>query len=130
MSGYATTADLGRLTLPERTLVRFTNEEIQAQLDSASNRADSYLRSRFKLPLNAWGDDLRDAVCSIAAFKLVSKDGFNPEGDPTLEKNADVALRWLAQVAAGMATPALIEDSSGGAAPRAPLVLSLPRRGW
>lgn len=130
MAAYATSDDLARLALPSRVLEQFTEEEMAAQLQAASARADSYLRSRFELPITAWGDDLRQAVCAIAAFGLMGVRGFNPEGDPTLQENSRAAIRWLEQVGAGKATPAEMQDSSGGAAPMAPLVLSRPLRGW
>ena len=78
---YATTADFDRFGIrPEALPQTITVQDKDAAISAASGRADSYLGARFRLPISAWGDDLRQAVCAIAAFELVaSQVGFNPE---------------------------------------------------
>jgi phage gp36-like protein len=93
---------------------------ITAAITAASGRADGYLCGRFTMPLTAWGTDLTQAVCAIAAFELVAAQvGFNPEAGHNMtlvERKAD-ALRWLEQVSRGAVTPMGVTDSKPSSTP-------------
>lgn len=139
MSCYATLPDdfyahgLRAAALP----ASITTAEIIAQVTSSSGVADSYMGSRFRLPISAWGVDLTAAVCKHAAFELVaSQVGFNPEAGHNmvlLDRKTD-AIRWFEQIAAGKVTPTGIVDSTPSAGPGGPSsaarAFSKRRRGW
>jgi hypothetical protein len=78
------------------------------------------------------GDDLRGAVCKIAAYNLMSRRGFAPQAgnaDEAFLERYQQAVRWLEMVAAGRAVLSVIDSApevnEGGAA-----VYSEARRGW
>lgn len=75
-------------------------------------------------------DDLRRAVCCIAAYDLLSVRGYNPEGaDENLRLRYEDAIRWLKGVASGFIDPGLIDstpdEEEGGVA-----TAGCARRGW
>ena len=52
---YATTTDLARFGLPSGALAGVSTATQEAALDAASAFADSYLRSRYTVPLTSYG---------------------------------------------------------------------------
>src|ERR1035437_8892380 len=108
MSRYATSIDLTRLSLPASALVGVDPGEQQAALDAASDVADGYLASRFKLPLlPPFPGDLVQVVCDLGAYLCMKRRGFNPEGDPNIVKGYDDAIGWLEGVSRNLVTPAV-----------------------
>lgn len=105
---YADVTDLTNLGCPEAALSSISTDRRNAALQAASGIVDSYVGTRFKLPLTAYGDELKQAVCSIAAWRLLSVRGLAPgnASAETLRDNHDDAMRWLRDVAAGKAVPA------------------------
>lgn len=134
MPSYATTADLTKLAIPAEALVGIVAADQDAALAAASSLADSYLASRFSLPLTKWGDDLRRAVCLIAAYDLMTRRGYNPEGgDANLRLRYDDAIRWLERVADGRIAPAVTDSATSTqttAGTWGASVKTNPRRGW
>ncbi len=135
MSAYATVADLlvygiGTSAIPGTV----TDANKLAAITAASAKADSYLGSRFTLPITVWGADLTAAVCQIAAYEIIAAlVGFNPEDgkNVVLVDRKNDAVRWLEQVARGMATPTGVTDSSsGGVGTPSARAYSRPSRGW
>ena len=55
---YATITDLTRFGLPSTALTGVSSTTQEEAISAASSLADSYLRSRYDLPLTAYGDDL------------------------------------------------------------------------
>lgn len=128
---YATLTDLTRLGLASGALGRVPWDTQTGQLAYASAYADGFLRSRYALPLTVWGDDLREAVCAIAAEGALTTIGFNPE-DPAnaaLVARANRARAWLKMVGTGQIDPA-ITDSTHDVQEGTGFVSTLPRRGW
>jgi phage gp36-like protein len=132
-TAYATRTDLTSLGLPSAALTNVSTTAQDAALLSASARADSYLKARFTLPLTAWGQDLTEAVCHIAAWTILSARGFNPDqgADTAIRTRYEDAIRWLERIADDRATPTVTDSSTsvggGGTAPR---VYSSTARGW
>ncbi len=133
---YAEIADARRLGLGARA---FSDEDLTAlnsNLDASSAEADSYLGNQYKLPLTAWGEDLKAAVCKIAVYEFLSVRGLSPEpGSPdgNILKRAEQARVWLRDVGAGKATPTEIADSTPnvpGTPGFEPEVISSSQRGW
>ncbi len=128
---YATPAELDALALPPDVASRVADADKTSALEAASALADSYLAAAgYTTPLSTWGDDLKAAVCAIAAFDLAVSAGLAPEdgeGSNLYLKKRD-AIRWLERVARGEAKPAGVSgDSSPWGTPR---VRSAEPRGW
>jgi len=130
---YATAADFDRFGIrPEALPASIKPIDKEAAISAASGRADSYLGARFRLPISAWGDDLRQAVCAIAAFELVaSQVGFNPEAghNMVLVTRKEDAVRWFEQVSRGHVTPAGISETPPPTSSTS-RVKSNRKRGW
>lgn len=112
MTRYATTTDLVRLGLPAAALTNVPSATQEAALDAASALMDGYLGSRKKLPLSAWGDDLRRAVCGVAGYDLMVTRGYNPEAgrDDQLRLRHEDAMRWARDFADGrIDSPAMVD---------------------
>ncbi len=127
---YAELADLWDIGLPAGILEDLSAEEQDRALRVASDTADSYLRDQYDTPLVEWAYDLRMAVCSIAAYNLICRRGFNPEGsDLNFRQRFEDGMLWLKDVARG--TASLSGGIKRGPAPMGgPVVSSAPRRGW
>lgn len=135
MASYATRDDLVNLGVAAQAIADVDTASQDKALAAASRLADSYLGSRFKLPLLAWEDDLRGHVCAIAAWRLLSGTrGFNPEqgSNVSIRTSYEDAIDWLKCVAKGTATPAgiLASESPSEAGPASAFVGSSPKRGW
>ena len=130
---YATAEDFDRFGIrPEALPASITAKDKEAAISAASGRADSYLGARFRLPISAWGDDLRQAVCAIGAFELVSTQvGFNPEvgHNMVLVTRKEDAVRWFEQVSRGHVTPAGISETPPPTSSTS-RVKSNRKRGW
>jgi phage gp36-like protein len=134
---YATTADLAN-TMSAQALAHPSTGTTQqnAQLLRASEFVDGYLRDQFVLPLTFWSSDVVQAVCDIAAYRLVCLRGFNPEKDGLYKDNFDSTIRWLEGIAKGHIAPDVTDASSGStpgeSAPgSAPLAYSpVPVKPW
>jgi len=130
VSRYATPSDLRVLGLPSSALASVSAEDVQTVLDAASQKADSYLGSVFRLPLTAWGPDLTLAVCQISGLLLMTVRGFNPAGlNETIVEAAKTGQDWLRDVSKGIAKPAGVSDTSP-AASSVSRVTSNAKRGW
>ncbi len=132
MTAYATSTDFGRLGLPAAATSNVSPQAITAALDSASRKVDGYLADEFTLPLVTWSDDLREVVCALAAWTVLTTRGFNPDSpsDAAVRTRYDDAIRWLERVADGKIRP-VIKDSAPAEQPAsAPMVFSNPPRGW
>lgn len=79
--------------------------EVEQFLRAASETVDSYIAIRYRdaVPLVDWGESVRDAVISLAAFKIMSRRiGFKPNGsDDSFEKDYDKTIQWLKDIGKG-----------------------------
>lgn len=136
MARYCTVEELQNYGLSRRVVDGMDPEKVGAALDSASALIDSYLRSRFKLPLTAFGNDIREAAGVIAAWRILRSEGFDPT-DPaneTIRRDFEDKIKWLQNIASGIVTPEVTDASSGaesgvGVSSRA-RVVSNASRGW
>lgn len=131
MPTYATRSDLTRLGVPAAALAGISTDAQDAALASASEVADSYLRARFVLPLQSWGDDLRQAVCQITAWRLIATRGLDPSGNSheVLRAGYEDAIGWLKRVTENTVSPSVTDSSSAGYTV-SPMVSSQKSRGW
>lgn len=115
MVAYADTTDFNVFGLPTATLNALASGAVQsAQLASASGRMDSYFRARYNMPFTAWGDELRECCCVLAACTIIRRRGFNPDNktEADLVTRETVWLTWLDRVAAGTLQPNVTEASA------------------
>lgn len=122
MSQYATQAEFLNQTLPAEAFSTLPVGTIDKALIWASSWANSKIKKRYTLPLTQWGEDLRSAVCDLAALRLMRFRGFKP-GSGASQAFVDAAKEakdWLEEISEGTAeldnvidsTPDLDEDGS------------------
>ena len=129
---YASRTDLTTHGLSSAAIGSISTTAQDAALDAASRVADSYLRARYATPVTGYGVDLTRAVCSIAAWDLLSVRGYDPQrgGDEALRLRAEDALRWLRDVSSGKAHLAGITESESESWPEYLGAVSDESRGW
>lgn len=133
---YAVLDDVGRHALPLAAIASVSNEDKAAALLGATDEADSYLSKApsIDLPLTDWSEALTMHVARIAAYGIMLRRGFQPEGVDALivQMRAD-AIAWLKMVAEGkveIVPPDPDPDPPGAPDGEAARVYSLPSRGW
>lgn len=117
---YATLNDL-ILALPrgEAELIELTDtvgsgsvdeDKINRKLADAGSTIDSYLRSRYPLPLLAVPELLRNAACDLARYAL-----YGDAAPKEVKDRHDAAISLLKDLAAGRATlpPEVVEGQGG-----------------
>lgn len=135
MAAYCEIEELGRWGISADALEDVQDPDSDAAIAGASDLIDSYLRSRFTLPLVAWGDDLRRACAIIAVYDLMQTRGYNPAEpeDKQLEIRYRDVIRWLERISSGQAVPTVTDSSSGaqsGVSSARAQVVSNSQRGW
>lgn len=105
---YASQSDLTTLGIPAAALSGISGPEQDAALQAASAIIDSYLASRFDLPLASVGLDIKSCCAQLAAWSLMKRRGFNAGSTDaeTLRMSYEDQVKWLTNVAKGLATPA------------------------
>lgn len=118
MAGYCTTTELTQFGIRAEALRTIDPSDLQAAIAAASDTIDGYLRSRYKLPLVAWGKDIRVICARLAVYQLVVVRGFNAAraGDEQIEKQQELATQTLRDIPPGKYSPS-VTDSSSDAAP-------------
>lgn len=113
MSSYAQVEDLQVFGLPFEALSTLSTDVQQRHLDAASGFVDSYLNSRFVLPLTKWGAEITQKVIEIAQWKMLSKRGFDPDdpGDREIKDCYDQAIIWLDFIRDGTVTPLVVDSN-------------------
>ena len=130
MSQYALPADFTALGLPAEAFASIEATTVTQALISASAVVDSYLRSRYQLPIVSSSPDLTRVTVAIAVYDLLSRRGFNPDGsDENVRLRYNDAIGWLKDVAAGRASPDLVDSTPSNSEGRGS-VSSAESRGW
>jgi phage gp36-like protein len=126
MASYATPTDLASYAINPTAFAGISTASQQAQLDAASTVAEGYLSDQYHLPIVApYPIDLKMAVCSIAAFFLMTFRGYQPGGaDEMIRMRYDDAIKWLSGIAQGMISPGGIIDSTPNTREGGPRVVS------
>jgi phage gp36-like protein len=135
MAAYCEAADLSKWGVNAAALDGIGTSEKTAAIGGASDTIDSYLRSRFDLPLTAYGDDVKRACAIIAVYDLIAARGYDPgePGDDNLRLRYEDILAWLKRVADGTVTPNATGSASGDTAGKPSFraqVVSNTQRGW
>lgn len=110
---YAKVADVGVHAIQPEAIKSVSAAEQAACCLAATDEADGYLGGGKTLPLTAWGDDLTMQVAQIAAFRVLKRRGFQPDGsDDLIVKGRDDAISWLRGVGRGDIEPPGMIDST------------------
>jgi phage gp36-like protein len=134
VSQYCTPADIALYALNPLALTTVPNATQVAACVAASEKADSYMRGRFQLPLVAWGTDVTMHTAFLAAKILLSGRGYNPNtgADDRIEKQWDDAIRWFEGIQRQSVhpdvTPSIV--SPGNPVYDLPQVRTDGQRGW
>lgn len=100
-SQYATVDELIAFSLNPETANNFSGDDgyniMTTALTAASSEADSYLRSQQILPLTDWDAKLKQVVCDIAAYRLFTNYGYNPDAvqNDNIMNRYRQAISWL-----------------------------------
>lgn len=124
--GYASRTDLVTYGIPATALGQLSTAQQDAALDAASKRIDSYLRGRYALPLVAWGIEITQAACVIAAYQLMNTRGYNPAAgaDVNIADRYHETIAWLEQVQRQAAHPDVTPSPSQTPNMNRPTVIS------
>ena len=105
MSRYATQSDLNLYGLPLPALQSLVSSDL-----------DGYLAQRFDLPLvEPIPVSIKQKVCQIAQWELLSVRGFNPElgSHVIVRQRFEDAIAWCRDVAAARVTPQVTDSTPG-----------------
>jgi len=100
---YASAAEFDKFAMPAKAFARMTTDQKNLALQFASRKAASYIKKRKVLPLVSWGDDLREAVCKLAAYEFMSNRGYKPlsGANSVIRERYNDAIEWLTLVSTG-----------------------------
>ncbi len=118
MSAYCTVAEVSSLGIKRDAYADATNDQIDREIASTSDLIDSYLGSRYTLPLIVFPEVIRECCAKLSACDLVDAGGRDPDPngpDGMIDKIRKQWLDWLKMVAAGTVTPPGVIDSTPGA---------------
>lgn len=120
MAAYCTPDELTQFGIRAEALRTIDPSDLQAAIDAASDTIDGYLRSRYALPLVAWGKDITVICARLAVYQLVVVRGFNAAraGDEQIEKQQELSMQTLRDIPPGRYSPS-VTDASSGAEPGA-----------
>ena len=114
---YATLDDLHREGLPAAFFdgpLAPDEDTQQAALDDASEEADSYIASKYTLPLSApYDKSLIHDVVNIAVWHLICRRGFDPDdkSDAVFRYRLEDAMNHLKRVADGKARLKVVQSA-------------------
>lgn len=110
---YADATYLQSCGVPPIALRDITQAQMDLALAQASRFADTYLGQRYTLPLTDWGDDLKQVVCQIAAFRILTFRGWkatDPVND-AIRLLYQEAVNTLKLVAQGIQTLTVVDTA-------------------
>jgi hypothetical protein len=127
---YTTPTRFRAIALGIGAIGDITDDELLVFLVAASKMAESLgLRSRYKLPLTSWGEDIEQQVCHVAIWPVMTREGYNPEPgqNNTYRAITEKAENWFRDVALKRVHPDVTDSAKRSPAPTA---WSNPKRGW
>src|SRR5262245_40251659 len=132
MSAYCTVPEVETLGVKREAYADKSPAEITARIASTSDLMDSYLASRYTLPLAPpFPGVLKECCAALASCSLIDSGGRDPDADNLIDITRKFWMDWLKGVAAGSVTPPDVTDSTpdpgGGVASNARVVSSESR---
>ena len=96
-------AELIRMTTPEGAAMEAIDADAVARaLDEATDKIDSYLRTRYAVPLASVPAAIAGCCMRMARFDLAR--GPNREPTEQMRRDNDADVKWLENIAKGMVT--------------------------
>ena len=86
-------------------------ERANAAIDDASAMIDSYVRKRYRTPLEVAPAEIRRTACDLARYYLATGDGRTPSEEVTRRQKD--AIAWLRDIATGAVVLDLDEVAAG-----------------
>lgn len=131
----AVRADLALLGISDEVTAAIDNSKLDAILAAATEEAGGILQSsgRVKLPLSAWGADIKKAVCKLAAWDIMTTlIGHNPDDANNFvwKDRAKEGRDYLESVARGFIVPVGMVDATPTVTKTGTAIYTEPRRGW
>lgn len=106
------TSEMIRLSVPDgQDMDSIVADVIERAAADASALMDSYIRKRYRTPLDVPPQEVVAKCCDIARFELSSGDQKQPSDQVT--RRHDQALDWLRDIAKGVVTLELDEVAPG-----------------
>ena len=140
---YASLSDLVNYGITTNALGNLSTLQQTDALTSASAVMDSYFRGRYSLPFTAWGIEVTECCCKIAAYQLMNVRGYSPASgaDINIVNRFNDAIAWLNKVQRQAVHPDVTPQQNQTPAYNQPLVFSYsvvdvnsgaraPSRGW
>ena len=110
---YGSLTTLTQYGLPTAALTNVPTATQQAALNAAADEIDTYLRSRYSVPLLSAPLSIIKAEAVLAAADLLTTKGHNPTFfDQAFQLRVDRTLRWLEKLSAGSAHLAADVDAT------------------
>lgn len=115
-------SELIRMTTPEgQDMTAIDTVAVERALAEASDLVDSYLRTRYAVPLVAVPLSVRGLTCRMARYDLAHGENREPTEQMRLARREDV--EWLGNIAKGLVTldgvaPASLDQSGARASDR------------
>jgi len=133
-SQYCQPSDLSTYAINANALVNITTPELVAACVAASEKADSYMRGRYALPLVSWGTDVTMHTAWMATFFVMSARGINPSAgaDVWIKDRYDEAVAWFEGIERQRVHPDVTPQVAQPGDPihDLPQVFTDPQRGW
>ena len=132
MAGYCVLADLPLSGISAVALGAIDDTVLQACIDSEAAKMSSYFRCRYKMPLMAWGDDVKICNVILAVYDAMVVRGYNPSAgaDVNLRLRYQDQLLWLLHVSRQDVQPDVTPSQDQSAGFDAPRVVTNEVRGW
>lgn len=120
MSQYATAAQFYSLGLRQDAVP--TGADVDTVLQACSGMVDGAAAAsgRYTPPFTTWSMEITLVVCKLAAYELLSVEGFNPDGnnhDRTVLERWRQAQAWLKALENGRPVTGVVDTAPGTVAP-------------
>lgn len=101
-----------RLSTPDgQDMDGIVPDRVIAALEDVSATIDSYIRQRYRTPLDVAPPEVVRVTCDMARYSLSTGDGRTPAEETT--RRNDAAITWLRDIARGLVKLDLHEVSIG-----------------
>ena len=126
MTVYASRADFFLRGIPSTARGRLSDDQIDGALADASAFMDSKFRGRYALPLVAWGPEITQKCCEVAAYYAMQIRGYNPASgaDVNILQRYQLADEWLDKVQRQAAHPDVTPQATQSPTFNRPTVIS------
>lgn len=132
MSQYPTLTNFGHFLVPTAFEGVADAEKTDALVRASGELDDALVGGGYTLPLVApYPDSLINDVCAVAAYRLLFRRGFDPEGSAqNIVDEYKRALKKWERLASGIEVYGSLVDSDTTNVEGEAFVVTSPKRGW